>query len=69
MNKDAFIEYRFLNFLINNVYSIKSIDESKIFIDIKKIRLVINLRDRKKKIIFNEVFYISELFINFISQR
>ena len=48
---------------------IKSINESKIFIDIEKIRLVINLRDRKKKIIFNNALYISKLFINLISQK
>ena len=69
MNKDAFIKYRFLNFLINNVHSIKNINKSKIFINIKKIRLVTNLKNRKKKIIFNNVFYILKLFINFISQR
>ena len=57
-----------MNFSIDDVRSIKDIDESKIFIDIKKIRFVINLRDRKKKIIFNNVLYILELFINFISQ-
>ena len=68
-NKDAFIEYRFLSFSIDDVRSIKGIDESKIFIDIEKIRLVTNLRGRKKKIIFNDVFYISELFINFIFQK
>ena len=42
-NKNAFIEYRFLNFSIDNIRSIKNINESKIFIDIKKIRLVTNL--------------------------
>ena len=57
-----------MNFSINDVRSTKNIDESKIFIDIKKIRLVTNLRDRKKEIIFNNVFYILELFINLISQ-
>ena len=67
-NKDAFIEYRFLNPLINDVYSIKSIDESKISIDIEKIRFIINLRGRKKEIIFNNALYISRLFINLISQ-
>ena len=44
-NKDAFIKYRFLNSLINNVRSIKDINESKFFINIEKIRLVTNLRD------------------------
>ena len=68
-NKNTFIEYRFLNSLIDNVRSIKNINESKIFIDIEKIRLVINLKRRKKKIIFNDVFYILELFINLISQE
>ena len=68
-NKNAIIEYRLLNLLINDVYSIKSIDKSKVFIDIEKIRLVTNLKGRKKKIIFNDVFYISRLFINLISQK
>ena len=68
-NKDAFIEYRFLNPSINNVRSIKDINESKIFINIEKIRLVINLKDRKKKIIFNDALYISKLFINLIFQE
>ena len=68
-NKDAFIEYRLLNLSNNNVRSIKNINESKILINIKKIRLITNLKDRKKKIIFNDVFYISELLINFISQK
>ena len=68
-NKNAFIEYRFLNPLINNVHSIKNINESKIFIDIEKIRLITNLRGRKKKIIFNGVLYISKLFINLIFQK
>ena len=67
VNKDAFIKYRFLNFSINNVRSIKSINKSKIFINIKKIRLVTNLKGRKKKIIFNDALYISKLFINLIS--
>ena len=58
-----------MNLLIDDVRSIKSIDKSKILIDIKKIRLIINLRDRKKKIIFNNVFYILRLFINLISQK
>ena len=69
MNKDVFIKYRFLNLSIDDVRSIKDIDESKILIDIEKIRLIINLRGRKKKIIFNDALYISKLFINFISQR
>ena len=64
-----FIKYRSLNFLINNVRSIKNINELKILINIEKIRFVTNLRDRKKKIIFNDVFYIPELFINLISQK
>ena len=66
-NKKTFIEYRSLNSSIDNVRSIKNINESKIFINIKKIRLIINLRSRKKEIIFNDVFYISKLLINFIS--
>ena len=37
--------------------------------NIEKIRLVTNLRGRKKKIIFNDALYISKLFINFISQE
>ena len=57
-----------MNFSIDNVRSIKDINKSKIFIDIKKIRFIINLRGRKKKIIFNDVLYILKLFINFISQ-
>ena len=69
VNKNVFIKYRFLNLLIDNVRSIKNIDKSKIFINIKKIRLVTNLRGRKKEIIFNNVFYILKLFINFISQK
>ena len=69
MNKNIFIEYRFLNLSIDNVRPIKDINESKILIDIEKIRFVINLRGRKKKIIFNDVFYISRLLINFISQK
>ena len=68
-NKNVFIEYRFLNFSINDVRSIKDINKSKIFIDIEKIRLITNLRDRKKDIIFNDVLYIPKLFINFISQK
>ena len=58
-----------MNSLINNVRSIKSINKLKILIDIEKIHFVINLRDRKKNIIFNNVFYISRLLINFISQK
>ena len=68
-NKNVFIEYRSLNSLIDNVYSIKDINKSKIFIDIEKIRFVTNLRGRKKEIIFNNVLYISKLFINLISQE
>ena len=68
-NKNAFIKYRSLNSSINNVRSIKNINKSKILIDIEKIRLIINLRGRKKEIIFNDVFYISKLFINFIFQK
>ena len=68
-NKDAFIEYRFLNLSINNVYSIKDINKSKILIDIKKMHFVTNLKGRKKKIIFNIVFYILRLLINLISQK
>ena len=68
-NKDAFIEYYSLNSSIDDVYSIKNINKSKIFIDIEKIRFIINLRGRKKEIIFNDVLYISELFINFIFQE
>ena len=69
INKNVFIKYRFLNFSINNVYLIKNINKSKILIDIKKIRFITNLKGRKKKIIFNNVFYISKLFINLISQK
>ena len=66
INKNLFIEYRFLNLLINNVYSIKEINNSKIFINIKKIRIIMNVKNRKKKLIFNNVLYILKLFINFI---
>ena len=69
MNKNAFIEYRPLNFLIDDVHSIKSINKSKILIDIEKIHFIINLKNRKKEIIFNDALYISELFINLISQE
>ena len=68
-NKNTFIEYRPLNPSIDDVRSIKNINESKILIDIKKIRLITNLRGRKKKIIFNNALYIPGLFINLISQK
>ena len=68
-NKNVFIKYRSLNPSINNVHSIKNINKSKIFINIEKIRLITNLKGRKKKIIFNNVFYIFKLFINLISQK
>ena len=48
-NKNAFIKYRLLNLLINNVRLIKDINELKILIEIKKIRLATNLKDRKKR--------------------
>ena len=43
-NKNTFIKYRFFDFSINDVRSIKDINESKFFIDIEKIHLVTNLR-------------------------
>ena len=66
-NKNVFIKYYFLNFSINNVCSIKDINKSKIVINIKKIHFITNLKDRKKKIIFNDIFNISKLLIDFIS--
>ena len=68
-NKNTFIKYCSLNSLIDDVRSIKDINKSKIFINIKKIRLIINMKDRKKEIIFNDVFYILKLLINLISQK
>ena len=66
-NKDAFIEYRFLDLNKNNIRFIKKITSTLISIDINKIRINIYINGRKRILILSNVLYILNLLLNLIS--
>ena len=61
------MQYRALNFKLNDIRFIKNIKDARIFININKIRIDIIIDDQKKKFIFTNVLFVSNLLLNLIS--
>ena len=61
------MQYRALNFKLNDIRFIKNIKDARIFININKIRINIIIDDQKKKFIFTNVLFVSNLLLNLIS--
>ena len=57
----------YLFIIINNYRSINSIRELFIFIKENKIKLKIDINNKSRLLIFNNILYILKLFINLIS--
>ena len=65
-NKDYFVQYRVFDFKLNDVHFIKGIKGARIFIDIDKIHINIVINNQKKELIFTNVLFILNLFLNLI---